>query len=354
MKAKIKILLSIIAFIAFVGVSQAQVTNVGDFRIANATTAFGKNLPVGTKVYNIATGDYWVATTGVASTATLTTASGSFTKLNDSGTDNQNLTYDAANHEIDITGGTSAVIPLAQSDGATEGLASFTANDFNTSNGNVSIDYTNAQKATNSQPGFMTATHVQNIETNNAKVSNVSTSLSLGTVNGTSVGITSDGGANDVILPSANGTDAGLLSAAKFNEITANTAKVSNVSTTLSVGTKSSTTMGITSDGGTDDVILPAATTSDAGLMTASDKSKLNGIQAGAEANLTSVTETFEEDDGTPTSHALGHTAVTAQGCRVSLNGATLSPADYTLTSGTITLDGPVMQYDQVVITYYY
>ena len=68
----------------------------------------------------------------------------------------------------------------------------------------------------------------------------------------------------------------------------------------------------------------------------------------------TSSTEKFEEDDGTPTAHSLAHTAITAQGCRVSLNGATLNPTDYTLTTTTITLNSPVYQYDAVVITYYY
>ena len=49
----------------------------------------------------------------------------------------QNLSYDSANHEVDISdGGTSAVIPLALADGGTEGLASFTASDFNASSGN--------------------------------------------------------------------------------------------------------------------------------------------------------------------------------------------------------------------------
>ncbi len=83
---KLVITLSIV-LIGLLGYS--QVTSVGEFRVANATTAFGVNLPVGTKVYNIATGDYWVATAGVVSTATLSDATASFAKLNDSGTDDQ-------------------------------------------------------------------------------------------------------------------------------------------------------------------------------------------------------------------------------------------------------------------------
>lgn len=68
-----------------------------------------------------------------------------------------NLSYDATNHEVDISGGgTSAVIPLAVDDGATEGLASFTAADFIITAGNVSIDYANGQAASASVNGFTT------------------------------------------------------------------------------------------------------------------------------------------------------------------------------------------------------
>lgn len=45
----------------------------------------------------------------------------------------------------------------AVADGSTKGFASFTATDFNSSSGNISIDYTNAQKATAGQEGFLTA-----------------------------------------------------------------------------------------------------------------------------------------------------------------------------------------------------
>jgi len=62
-------------------------------------------------------------------------------------------------------------------------------------------------------------------------------------------------------------------------------------------------------------------------------------------------TEKFEENDGTPTAHALAQTAQT-NGAVVSLNGSIVAPADYTLTSTTLTLGLPVAQYDIVVITY--
>ncbi|KKN76989.1 hypothetical protein LCGC14_0364810 [marine sediment metagenome] len=77
--------------------------------------------------------------------------------------------------------------------------------------------------ATNAQTGYMTAALVTNIETNNAKNTNVSTTLSTGTVNATTYSITSDGGADDVTLVEATTTTSGLLGAAKWDEIVANT-----------------------------------------------------------------------------------------------------------------------------------
>lgn len=70
----------------------------------------------------------------------------------------QNLSYNTGTHAIDISSGTSAVIPLAAADGTTLGLSSFTAADFNATSGNISLDYANAQKATTGQPGFLTST----------------------------------------------------------------------------------------------------------------------------------------------------------------------------------------------------
>jgi hypothetical protein len=62
-----------------------------------------------------------------------------------------------------ISGGTittTGTISIADAvaDGSTKGAASFTANDFNNSSGNISLDYANGQAATTSQHGFLTDT----------------------------------------------------------------------------------------------------------------------------------------------------------------------------------------------------
>ena len=381
---KITLILSFL-LISLLGLS--QVTPVEVLRIADATTALGKNLSVGKQVYNVATGELFVVTTGVISTATLTTGSASFSIINGAGVTN-----------------------------LSEGTATETTVDVNSNTGaNATLASASATRA-----GLMSKAKFDEVVVNNAKVTNQATSLSVGTVNSTTVSITSDGGADDVTLPAATTDDAGLFTAAKFDEVVANnakvsnvshtgdvsgsttltigadkvldthidwgtstnqvssadvpeqtnlyytearvdansavaanTAKTSNVSTTLAVGTRSATSMGITSDGGTDDVVLPAASTTEAGLMTDAQFDKLDAIGAGAEVNYTFYTESFEEDDGTPTAHTLSHTAQTG-GAVVSLNGSVLIPSSYTLASGTITLTIPVYQYDIVSISYNY
>ena len=58
---------------------------------------------------------------------------------------------------------------------------------------------------------------------NTAKNTNIPTALSAGTITATTYGITSDGGANDIVLPEADTNNAGLLGADKWDEIVANT-----------------------------------------------------------------------------------------------------------------------------------
>lgn len=55
------------------------------------------------------------------------------------------------------TAGSPLVIANSAADGSTKGAASFTAADFDASSGNISIDYTNGQKATAAVPGFLTS-----------------------------------------------------------------------------------------------------------------------------------------------------------------------------------------------------
>jgi len=79
----------------------------------------------------------------------------------------------------------------AVADGSTQGVASFTANDFNATTGNISIDYVNGQKATNAQPGLATAAQITALEANSDKLTanetNVVAALDGATITGVTV-----------------------------------------------------------------------------------------------------------------------------------------------------------------------
>ena len=191
------------------------------------------------------------------------------------------------------------------------GTLTATTMDINSSDGtNVTLieaDTTNA--------GLLGSDKWDEIVANTLKVSDINhhvpTTLTSGTVTATTYGITSDGAADDVVLPEANTTQAGLLGAAKWNEIVANTLKNTNVSTQLSVGTVTTTTVGITSDGGADDVIIPAATVSAAGVFTTAkwaeveaNNAKVSDINHNVSTNLslgslTATTMDVNSSDGT-------------------------------------------------------
>ena len=128
-------------------------------------------------------------------------------------------------------------------------------------------------QASATRAGVMSSAKFDEVVANTAKVSdinhNVSTNLSEGTATTTSVGVNSSDGSNGT-LAQASSTRAGVLSSAKFDEIVANTLKTSdinhNVSTNLGM-TSSTTTNTITSSDGTN-AVLTAASTTKAGVMT--------------------------------------------------------------------------------------
>jgi hypothetical protein len=103
----------------------------------------------------------------------------------------------------------------------------------------------------------------------NTYTSNVSTNLSLGTRTSTTMDVDSSDGDNATLVE-ADTNNAGLLGSDKWDEIVANTDKVSdvdhNVDTNLSLGTKTTTTMDVDSSDGTNATLIEADT-NNAGLL---------------------------------------------------------------------------------------
>ena len=176
-----------------------------------------------------------------------------------------NLSYTAgvSNGVVTSSTGTNATIPLAGAVNA--GLMSATEKAIV---GNQSGTNT-GDNATNSQYSGL--------------VSNVSTNLSEGTTTTTTVGVNSSDGTN-ATLAQASSARAGVLSSAKFDEIEANTLKTSdinhNVSTNLSEGTSTNTTVDVNSSDGTN-ATLEAASTLRAGVMS---KAKFDEVAANTNA----------------------------------------------------------------------
>ena len=169
--------------------------------------------------------------------------------LGASGVTNLGYTASSTNGVVTSNTGANATIPLAN--GSNAGLMTAAEK---TVVGNQSGTNT-GDNATNSQYSGL--------------VSNVTTNLAEGATTTTTVKVTSSDG-TDATLAQASGTRAGLMSSAKYGEIEANNAKVSdvnhNVSTNLSEGTTTNTTVDVNSSDGTN-ATLAAASTSRAGVM---------------------------------------------------------------------------------------
>lgn len=122
-----------------------------------------------------------------------------------------------------FTGNTETRVTVTYQDD--DGTIDIVVDDMNDDQTAAEVSYANTTSG-------MTATDTQaaideiegRVDANDAKVSNVPTAISIGTKTATTLAITSDGGADDVVLPEADTDNAGLLGADKWDEIVANSA----------------------------------------------------------------------------------------------------------------------------------
>lgn len=147
----------------------------------------------------------------------------------------------------------------------------------------------NIDAATATKAGVMTAADKSKLDGIAAGAGvNVGTNIAEGSTTNTSVVVTSSTG-NNATLNQASTTRAGLLSKAKFDEITANTLKVSNVPETLTSLALASNILTYTDENGAD---------TDINLALYLDDSNLARLTSGS-INPTTGIATFTRDDAT-------------------------------------------------------
>jgi hypothetical protein len=229
-------------------------------------------------------------------------------------TDGTGITVAATDKLIISDAGTEKYINVSQlpfttanvSTNLSEGTTTTTTVDVNSSDG------TNATlaEASTTRAGVLSSAKWDEIVANTKKVSdvnhNVTTNLSEGTATNTTVDVNSSDGTN-ATLASASTTRAGLLSKAKFDEIVANTLKTSNVTTNLST-TLSATAVSIDSSDGTN-ASIGAATTTNAGIMTkaiydehVNNTKKASNVTTDLSTTLSATAVKINSSDGTDAS----------------------------------------------------
>lgn len=376
-----KKLLITLGLLLVVLVGYTQVTNVAEYRVADATTAFGVNLPVGSKVYDIANDKYYVATAGVASTETLTTASASFSLLNDAGTDDQEIS------DFSLSGTTLQLTLEGDANGQQtvdlSGLQDGTGTDDQTlsidSTGRVftlSIEGGNSVnfEDTNTQ---LTETEVDNFVANNGylttevdgSTTNEIQTLDVAQLNGTNLelSLSSDGEATHQIdlssLQDGTGTDDQTAAEVTITDagdiITATDVEgalqENRTAIDLNAGNISTNTSDISSNAS--DILTNASgiSTNASDITTNAGNISTNATDIAAlEAIAKTVTATIDISSTPSYTHSLTG-LVETEGCVVAINGAVIEPNKYTLTAGQIEIKSSLTtlyEFDQIVITY--
>ena len=167
-----------------------------------------------------------------------------------------------------ITGTGSIGIQDAVADGTTKGAATFETNDFNSSSGLISIDYTNGQAASAIKKGFLTAADWStfNGKQNTLIFGNLSESVSsVLTISGGTGSIIGSG--VSIQVAQASGSTNGYLTSTDWNSFNSKVTSVSGSSPIASTG------------GATPTISIPKATSTVSGYLSSTDWNTFNNKQ---------------------------------------------------------------------------
>ena len=367
-------LLLILVFAITSVIAFGQAAPTANMRIANATTAFGVNIPVGFIVYDYGADKLYMCKAATASTLTLTTGSANFGQIS-LGAAHLPVTINATANGLSVDG--SQVLTLATANTSTTGA--LTGTDWTTfnnkqtatlTNGNILVGNGSNVATSVSMSGDATISNTGAITVSNAasnmRVGGVlkivgtttgSASDSLLTVNGGTVKKVASSTYQTSTLTSGNilvgnGSNVATSVTASGDATISNTGAVtvSNAAGNLRVvGTIKN--VGITDDGSPDSII-----TLNNGVFR---RSAASLFQA-ASAVKTAIVEDFEmaTADSASVGHyyyALAHTPLTGT-IQVQINGMPLKPTTQWTVQATskIRVGFSIGQYDRASITYSY
>jgi hypothetical protein len=225
-----------------------------------------------------------------------------------------------------VASGGTARVWLGGGDGNISGTGNMYASGGDSTEWNTAYDNRITSLTTTGTSGV--ATLISNV----LNIPNYADGQGVTSVGGTAPIVSSGGTTPDISITAATTGAAGSMSAAdkaKLDGIAAG-AQV-NVGTNIAQGTRTTTTVPVTSSTGTN-ATLAAATTSLAGVMTSADKTKLDGIATGAQVNVgTNLSYTTAATTGTVNSST--GTSATVPAATTALAGL-LTGADKTKLDG--------------------
>ncbi len=187
----------IVAVLIFLtGIIQAQVSNINTVRVANATTTFGRNLPVGSQIFDLETNKLYILQSPAQDTQSISTSSVVLVTLNETVSANSiaisTNTANISTNTSAISTNTSNIASNTSGVNANASAISSNASGISTNTSNISANSsaisTNTTNISSNTSGVnANATAIGNnstaISTNSSAISSNSSAISINTGN---------------------------------------------------------------------------------------------------------------------------------------------------------------------------